>query len=72
MNDWKFYKGPEEIRQLWQELLNQGIKNIKLEVLEVEQLGNMAIEVEKAVLFGENGQVMDKGKYIVVWKRQEF
>jgi uncharacterized protein (TIGR02246 family) len=63
-------QGTAEIRQLWQELLNQGIKNIKLEVLEVEQLGDTAIEVGKAILYGENDQVVDKGKYMVVWKQQ--
>jgi uncharacterized protein (TIGR02246 family) len=64
-------QGREKIRELWEGLFDLGIKKIKLDILEVEQYGDTATEVGKATLLSEDGQIMDKGKYIVIWKQQD-
>lgn len=47
-----------------------GIRQAKLEIVEVEHHGDTAIEVGQYTLSGEGNQVMDQGKYIVIWKQQ--
>jgi len=65
----KFVTGKEAIQTFWQALIDMGIKEVKLEIIEVEGHGNTAIEVSNFTLQGEGGQVFDKGKYIVIWKK---
>ena len=48
-----------------------GIKEAEMKIVEVEKLGDTAFEVSKFKLLGEAVQVLDEGKYIVVWKRQQ-
>jgi ketosteroid isomerase-like protein len=36
----------------------------------VEAHGDMAYEVGKLTLKGEDGTVLDSGKYVVIWKRE--
>ncbi|UCF90777.1 MAG: SgcJ/EcaC family oxidoreductase [Desulfobacterales bacterium] len=63
--------GKEALHWFWQALMDMGIKEAKLEIVEVEGLGDTAIEVSKYTLWGEGGRVFDKGKYIVIWKREQ-
>jgi uncharacterized protein (TIGR02246 family) len=63
--------GKEAIQAFWQALFDMGIKGIKLKAVEVESLGDTAIEVSKYTVHGEEGQELDKGKYIVIWKQKE-
>jgi len=62
--------GREAIQAFWQGAMDMGIQSAQLEIVEVESHGDMAIEVSKYTLCGESGQVLDKGKYIVIWKRK--
>jgi ketosteroid isomerase-like protein len=39
--------------------------------VEVEGLGDTAIEIGELTLYGAEAQVLDKGKYMVIWKRQD-
>jgi ketosteroid isomerase-like protein len=64
-----FMTGKEAIQAFWQGAMDMGIKGAKLEIGEVEDHGETAIEVSKFTLSGEEGQVLDEGKYIVIWKR---
>lgn len=61
--------GRQAIHAFWQGLLDMGIKQAKLEISEVERCGNTAYEVSKFSLFGAGGQVLEQGKYIVIWKK---
>lgn len=63
-------KGKEAVKSFWQALMDMGIASVKLEVREVEQHGDTAIELSNATLSGANDQVLDQAKYIVVWKRR--
>ena len=65
-----FVTGQQAIQGFWQALFDMGIKEVKLEIVEAEGHGDTAIEVGKFTLKGEGGQVLDVGKYIVIWKRE--
>ena len=62
--------GSNAIQNFWQMVMDMGIKAAHLETLEVEQEGETAIEVGQYELNGSEGQRMDQGKYIVIWKKQ--
>jgi ketosteroid isomerase-like protein len=63
-------KGNTAIRDFWQGAMNMGIKEAKLDIVEVEQQGDTAIEVGRYRLKGAGGEIMDEGKFIVVWKQE--
>ncbi|RNI21783.1 YybH family protein [Rufibacter latericius] len=62
-------QGREAIAQFWKGAMEAGIKSIILDTIEVENLEQTAIELGHYTLKGEDGQAIDKGKYMVVWKR---
>ena len=66
-----FVTGKQAVQMFWQALMDMGIKEAKLEIIEVEGHGDTAIEVSTFTLQGEGAQVLDKGKYIVIWKQEE-
>ena len=66
----QFVTGTEAIAAFWQAVFDSGVKAASLETLEVEAHGDTANEVGSYVLRGAEGQTLDRGKYIVVWKRQ--
>ncbi|NIO70601.1 MAG: SgcJ/EcaC family oxidoreductase [Anaerolineae bacterium] len=64
-----FVTGRQAIQAFWQGAMDMGIKSAKLEIVEVEGHGDIAIEVSKYTLSGEADQVLDTGKYIIIWKQ---
>jgi uncharacterized protein (TIGR02246 family) len=66
-----FVTGQEAIQGFWQAVMDMGIKQAKLETGEVEAHGDTAIEVSTFTLRGGDGQLLDQGKYIVIWKRED-
>jgi len=66
-----FITGREALQQAFQGLMDMGVKGIKLETVEVEGYGDTASEVGKYTLSAEGGQVLDQGKYIVIWKQED-
>lgn len=66
-----FVTGHEAIQAFWQALMDMGIREAKLEILEVESHGDTATEVSKFTLLGEGKQMLNEGKYIVVWKQDQ-
>ena len=62
--------GQAAIQAFWQGAMDMGIRSAQLEIAEVEGHGDTAVEVSQYTLCGEGGQVLDQGKYIVVWKRE--
>jgi uncharacterized protein (TIGR02246 family) len=65
-----FVIGKEAIETFWQVVMDMGIKEANLHIGEVEEQGDLAVEVSKFTLIGEEGQVLDQGKYIIVWKQE--
>ncbi len=66
-----FINGQQAIQGFWQALFDTGIKEAKMEIVEVEKHGDTATEVSKFKLLSGDGQVLDQGKYIVIWKRDQ-
>ena len=64
-----FITGKEAIQGFFQAFMDMGIKSMKLESIEVEGMGETAWEVGNYTLFGEGEQMIDTGKYIVIWKQ---
>ena len=62
--------GKEAIQNFWQGAMDMGINSARLETIEVEGHGDTAIEQGKYTLRGEPGNVLDRGKYIVIWRQQ--
>ena len=62
--------GKQAIEAFWQGAMDMGIKQIRLESLDVEGEGHMAYDVGKVTLLGADGQMIDTGKYVVVWKQE--
>ena len=60
--------GTASIADLWGAVLNMGIKEVKLETREVDGQGTTAVEMGQYTLRGGGGQLIDHGKYIVIWK----
>jgi len=60
--------GKNAIQGAFQGLMDAGIKAIKLETLEVENHGDMASEVGRFTLLDQGNQILDRGKFIVIWK----
>jgi uncharacterized protein (TIGR02246 family) len=62
--------GKQAIQTLWQGAMNMGVTAVNLETGEAEQYGNTAYEVGRFTLQGAEGQMIDAGKYVVIWKQE--
>jgi ketosteroid isomerase-like protein len=62
--------GAPAIQQLWQGVIDAGVKSAKLTTLDVTVGGGLASETGKYEMNGADGKVLDSGKYVVVWKRE--
>jgi uncharacterized protein (TIGR02246 family) len=65
-----FVVGRPALQAFFQGLMNMGIKAVKIETIEVEGYGDTAYEVGRYTFKNEGGQVLDQGKYIVIWKQE--
>ena len=61
-------QGKRDIAAFWQAAIDMGIKNVKLDIVEVEQHGDTAIEMSKYTLSSADDNLIDQGKGIVIWK----
>jgi uncharacterized protein (TIGR02246 family) len=62
-------RGRDGARGLWEHVFTLGVSEVRLDILEVDEHGDLAIEVGRATLFAEGGAVVDEGKYVVVWRK---
>lgn len=63
--------GRANIEAFWQGAIDMGIADVELKTVELEELGDTAIQLGHFVLKAADQSVVDNGKYIVVWKRQD-
>jgi len=61
----------QTIEVFWQGVMDMGIKNARLDILEIEQHGDTVNDIGKYTLSSADGQVMDTGKYVVIWKNED-
>ena len=66
-----FVTGKQAVQTFWQAVMDMGVKEARLEIVELEGHGDTAIEISTFTLLGEGGQVLDRGKYMVIWKRED-
>lgn len=64
-------EGADAIKGFWQAVIDMGIKDLKLESVEVQAQGDTAVEVGSYALFVEGGVEADHGKYVVIWKNEK-
>jgi uncharacterized protein (TIGR02246 family) len=64
-----FVRGKQDIKEFWQSAIDMGIKYIKIDIIEIEQHDDTAIEMSNYTLSGSDKQVIDAGKGIVIWKK---
>jgi len=62
--------GHEPIAGFWQFVMGLGVKTIRLDSSEVGVQGGMAVEIGQYTLSGADGNAVDTGKYLVVWRNE--
>jgi ketosteroid isomerase-like protein len=62
--------GRPGIQAFWQGAMDMGVKDAKLETAEVAHHGDAAYEVGRYALEAAGGQLLNRGKYVVIWQRQ--
>jgi uncharacterized protein (TIGR02246 family) len=60
--------GREAIAAFWQKSIDSGVKDVRLETLEVESSGDLASETGSVRLVAKDGSP-SQARYVVVWKR---
>ena len=63
-------KGREAIRQVWATIIGSGGNRVRVDVQEVEENGEWAYDLGTFEATAPDGNVLNAGKYIVIWKRQ--
>jgi uncharacterized protein (TIGR02246 family) len=66
--------GHDAIQNLWQSWIDDGLKDLTLEAMEVEASGDLAYEIGQFSLQApaeNNAMVTATGNYLVVWQRGE-
>lgn len=64
-------EGPEKVQAYWQQVMDAGIKEVQLKTRELEECGEVAVEIGTYRLKGPDGEEMDEGKYMVMWKQED-
>ena len=61
--------GRPGIQAFWQGAIDSGVKAAKLETVEVAHHGDAFYKVGRYALEAAGGQLLDRGKYVVIWQR---
>jgi len=61
--------GRRSIEQFWKAVMGSGIAAVELKTSEIEHFGDTVVEIGNATLVGTSREVLDHGKYVVVWKQ---
>jgi uncharacterized protein (TIGR02246 family) len=64
----EFVSGEEAIAEFWQAFFDLGIAAAQPETHELIPMGDYALEVGAYELLGDDGQIADRGKIMVLWK----
>ncbi len=65
-----FIVGKAEIQAFWQEAMDMGIAHLKLDLIDIEQHDDTAIETSHYTMLDADDQIIDHGKGIVIWKHE--
>jgi len=64
-----FVYGQAAIQAFWQGVMDSGVRGVRLEIVEVDDHRDTAIEISRYTLLIAGDVVLDEGKYIVIWKQ---
>ena len=59
-----------DIVKFWGSMVRMGVKDLKLNITDISGDGDVYAETGTLELFGANNKSLDKGKYVVVWKKE--
>lgn len=62
--------GRKAIAQIWKSIVGSGGNTVRVNTGEVQESGDWAYEVGTFTATAPDGNVLNAGKYIVIWKRQ--
>ena len=71
LNNMPSVKGKENLTKVWGGFMNAGIGGIELNTLEVWGDENFITEEGLFTTKSKEGAQLDKGKYLVVWKKED-
>jgi uncharacterized protein (TIGR02246 family) len=63
--------GRARVQELLQSMMDGGVSSVELITWEVEDCGDTAIEVGRVLMRGDADELIDDGKFIVIWKKEE-
>jgi uncharacterized protein (TIGR02246 family) len=63
--------GRANVQELLQSMMDGGVSSVELITWEVEDCGDTAIEVGRVIMRGDADELIDDGKFIVIWKKEE-
>jgi len=63
------FEGRENITNMWGAMLEAGPMNLQFETISAEGFGTTAVEEGAYKVLSPDGQAVDHGKYIVIWKK---
>lgn len=58
----------EGIAAAWGQAIRMGVKDVKVNTVDLIGNADLLVETGMFELYGNNSQLIDKGKYVVVWK----
>ena len=58
-----------DIVGFWGGAIRMGLKDLKLTTTDIAGDGNLVVETGNYEMFGAENKSLDKGKYVVVWKK---
>lgn len=58
------------IVNFWGSVVRMGVKDLKLNITDIYGDGDVYVETGTLELFGTDNISLDKGKYVVVWKKE--
>jgi ketosteroid isomerase-like protein len=63
-------QGTSAINTFWKAVRQSGVERMKLETVTAQQEGSVVIEEGRFESYGAAEKLLDKGKYIVIWKQE--
>ena len=65
----EFLRGRREIQAYWQSRMDANVREAELEMLDVEDHGQLALAHTRYTMRDEHGRVVDTGRYALLWER---
>lgn len=63
-------EGHRSIKIMWENILRGGSLNLKIKTVSAEAVGDFAFEDGEYKLLTPDEKAIDRGKYVVVWKKE--